>query len=195
MFPNASLNTWIPTLQPVYNSVSNLVICPITDIQKPPPMTDTAGTYNKAWFKALNINPMYYNGSYCINGYLYANDAHGDAASFNRDVKAKYPTQTPVFLDGAWCDCWPSTNDTITNPLNLQNPWPNTSAAGFQRLLVARHGPHRVNNPPTSLSFGRTPTFPGGTQIVFLDGHVEAQPLINLWQLYWHPDWMVLPPK
>src|SRR5215469_10822735 len=32
--------TWITTLEPVYNSISNVTICPMTDIQRPPPGSD-----------------------------------------------------------------------------------------------------------------------------------------------------------
>ncbi len=204
--------TWIPTLEAVYGGVSNVVICPMTTIQKPAPGVDAAGDYKTAWFKTLNIqNNTYgtmYNGSYCLNGYLYGNPppptkplTYGDADPFLKDSNAKYTSKTPVFADGAWVDAWPSVNDVVPNPANLQQPIStmagnvdNTGGqqgtVGLYRYLVARHGPHRVPVPPTNLTFGRTaPNLPGGINMVFMDGHVEDVSLNNLWSFYWHPDW------
>lgn len=201
---NYSGNTWIPTLEPIYNSISNVVMCPMTADQNPPPNADSAGTWNMAWFKALDITPNYYNGSYIFNGYLYAHDGHGDGLSFDKDTNVRFPSQTPVFSDGAWVDGWPSTNDTVPNPVDLQAPVPigpnaiNTPPSGGQsgevgmdRWLVARHGPRRVPVPPVALQLGRAGAsgLPGGINMVFMDGHVQDVPLASLWTLYWHPGW------
>jgi prepilin-type N-terminal cleavage/methylation domain-containing protein/prepilin-type processing-associated H-X9-DG protein len=191
--------TWIPTLEPVYNSVSNVVICPTTTIQNPPPGVDSWGTYNTAWFKTINYSGpggTMYNGSYGINGYLYGSPSGGDNAPFMRDSAVKYPTQTPAYGDSAWVDVWPGTNDIIPNPANLQAPFYDTTgtSSGMNRYLIARHGPRRVKLPPTALS-GKPPVLPGGINMVFMDGHVENDPLSGLWTLYWHPGWNITTPK
>ncbi len=196
--------TWIPTLEPVYNSISNVVICPMTDIYKPAPGIDQAGTYNMAWFKTINYTGAggtMYNGSYGYNGYLYASANYGDAAPFLKESNVKQTSQTPVFSDAAWCDGWPQISDTVPNPINLQSPVSSAQIAqnsggqqgtvGMWRYLIARHGPRRVTTPPTSLALGRnTAVFPGGINMVFMDGHVEDVALDNLWSLYWHPGWI-----
>ncbi|MGH7942886.1 MAG: prepilin-type N-terminal cleavage/methylation domain-containing protein, partial [Limisphaerales bacterium] len=202
--------TWIPTLEPVYNSISNVVICPMTDIQRPTPGVDNAGSYNTAWFKTINYTGpggTMYNGSYAINGYLYAvtptGPNYGDKLPFMRDTNVKFPTQTPVFGDSAWCDAWPQTNDPCPNPVNLQTPVPTTLGAidntygeqgqvGMDRFLIARHGPHRVSVPPTSAQLppsNAIGSLPGGINMVFMDGHVEDVALSSLWNLTWHPGW------
>jgi len=210
MFYYQSL-TWITTLEPVFNSVSNAVICPTTDIYKPAPGVDNAGTYNTAWFKSINTTPGFYNGSYGFNGYLYANPpppksplGYGDLGAgvlpYGRDSDVKYTSQTPVFSDAAWVDGWPQTNDPIA--VNLQTPIPVTTidsttttggqqgAVGMWRFLIARHGPRRVNPPPTNFQPGRNPAaIPGGVNVVFMDGHVENDGLFNLWNLNWHSGW------
>jgi prepilin-type processing-associated H-X9-DG protein len=196
MFPYQG-STWITPLEPVYSAVTNM-ICPLTTIQTPSPGSDTAGTYNLAWIKYINTGTTVSsdNGSYTFNGYLYATVLYGDAVPFYKDSNVKYPARTPVFGDGVWVDCWPSTNDIIPNPLNLQAPYVAGEAiTGIPRLLMARHGPNWVNPPPTALSEGRTINLPGGINMIFMDGHVEDEPLINLWNLYWHPNWVTLPPK
>ncbi|MGH7943099.1 MAG: prepilin-type N-terminal cleavage/methylation domain-containing protein [Limisphaerales bacterium] len=203
--------TWIPTLEPVYNSISNVVICPMTDIQHPAPDNDDAGSYNMAWFKIINYNGpggTMYNGSYAINGYLYATANYGDKLPFNKDSNVRHPTQTPIFGDSAWCDAWPQTNDPCPNPANLQTPVPTTIGAidntygeqgqvGIDRFLIARHGPHRVSVPPTSDQLPPSNTIgslPGGINIVFMDGHVEDVALGDLWNLTWHPGWQASAP-
>jgi prepilin-type N-terminal cleavage/methylation domain-containing protein/prepilin-type processing-associated H-X9-DG protein len=210
MFYYQSL-TWIPTLEPVYGSVSNAVMCPMAVAQNPQPTSDNQGTYNSSWFKSINMNPGYYNGSYGFNGYLYANppppanplgygDEGGGVLPYGRDSNVKYTSQTPIFADSVWVDAWPQTNDPIAN--NLQQPIPlnqnidSTSTGGQQgqvgmwRFLIGRHGPRRVNPPPTNFQPGRNPgSIPGGINVVFMDGHVENVALYNLWNLYWHTGW------
>jgi prepilin-type N-terminal cleavage/methylation domain-containing protein len=195
--------TWITTLQPVYNSISNVVICPMTDIQHPAPGSDSAGSYNTAWFKTINYTGpggTMYNGSYAINGYLYATANYGDALPYMKDTNVKFPTQTPIFSDSAWCDGWPQTNDPCPNPVNLQAPVSTAAVlnngeqgtVGIDRFLIARHGPHRVKPPPTSAQLPPSNTIgslPGGINMVFMDGDVQDVPLSGLWNLTWHPGW------
>ncbi len=204
--------TWITTLEPVYNSISNVVICPMTDIQRPAPGSDNAGTWNTAWFKTINYTGPggnMYNGSYAINGYLYAvtptGPNYGDKLPFTRDTNVKYPSQTPVFGDAPWCDAWPQTNDPCPNPVNLQAPLPTTlggvdntygeqGQVGMDRFLIARHGPRRVKVPPTGAPLPPTNpigSLPGGINMVFMDGHVDDIGLNTLWTLTWHPGWQV----
>jgi prepilin-type processing-associated H-X9-DG protein len=203
--------TWIPTLEPVYNSISNVVICPMTDIQHPAPATDSAGSWNTAWFKTINYTGpggTMYNGSYAINGYLYAvtptGPNYGDKLPYTRDTNVKFPTQTPIFGDAPWCDAWPQTNDPCPNPVNLQTPVSTATVlvnsggeqgqVGMDRFLIARHGPRRVKLPPTNAQLppsNAIGSLPGGINMVFMDGHVEDVALSSLWNLTWHPGWQV----
>lgn len=198
--------TWITTLEPVYNSISNVVMCPMAPAQSPAPGGDTAGAYNLAWFKAINYTGPggnLYNGSYALNGYLYATANYGDALPFLKDSNVRQASQTPVFSDSPWCDAWPQTNDPCPNPVNLRTPLPTGTSAvdstygeqgqvGMDRFLIARHGPRRVNVPPVSEQLPPTNpmgSLPGGINMVFMDGHVEDVPLSSLWNLTWHPGW------
>ena len=185
--------TWLPLLTPVYAGVSNLVLCPFTEYQQPSPNADHAGDYRTAWFKAINdpgAGVQYYQGSYCLNGHLYAGHEYVPGHAFYTEAALKYPTQTPVFGDGIWCDAWPEETDPC-NTGNLQTGYYSgvkDGGQGMDRYLIARHGPHRPNVPSTSASLLKP--LPGGVNIVFYDDHVESVPLDNLWTLYWHRDWM-----
>ena len=50
------------------------------------------------------------------------------------------------------------------------------------RFCIARHG--SVRRPPPTLVLPGAPLV-GGINMVFIDGHVEAVKLENLWQMYW----------
>lgn len=105
MFPYQP-NTWIPTLESVFPAMTNVLICPLTAVQTPPPGENTAGAYNLAWVVYMN-NPgglSSVNGSYTLNGYLYGSAGYGDSASYVKDSDVLYPAQTPAFEDGAWVD-------------------------------------------------------------------------------------------
>ncbi|HEV2455010.1 MAG TPA: prepilin-type N-terminal cleavage/methylation domain-containing protein [Verrucomicrobiae bacterium] len=203
MFPYPAPNfvnlTWLYPIRPVYANVDSLVICPMTTIQQPQPPPVAQGTYNKAWYYAEP--DITTNGSYTFNGWLY--DGGFDFPTvpkslaplcFHQQTAVKQPVITPIVGDGNWPDAWPFTNDQLV--VNLQTGSANYSSPqgpqGMDRYLIARHGPHRVNLPPTNQR-PRDP-MPGGINMVFMDGHVEAVSLNNLWSLDWNATW-TFPPK
>jgi prepilin-type processing-associated H-X9-DG protein len=86
-------------------------------------------------------------------------------------------------------DAWPETND-LCNTHNLRSGIALDSSggpAGMDRFLIAGHGPHRPDVPPTDANLEQRLT--GGVNILFFDAHVESVPLENLWSLYWHVGW------
>jgi prepilin-type N-terminal cleavage/methylation domain-containing protein/prepilin-type processing-associated H-X9-DG protein len=193
---------WVSSLRPVYANVDNVLICPLTTIQSPPPGIPSIGDYKTAWYwLASGVNtPVNNNGSYTYNGWLYGGNwgvtgVGPNTASFQKDGAVQVPSLTPVFGDGVWPDGWPETNDVPAH--NLQSPeapGPDVQAAdggasGMWRFLIARHGPNRPKVPPTDVSFAKP--FPGGIDVVFFDGHAQNEPLNNLWGLAWHLSWPV----
>jgi prepilin-type N-terminal cleavage/methylation domain-containing protein/prepilin-type processing-associated H-X9-DG protein len=200
LFPYATGGIWIPVLEPVYNSISNVVICPMTDIQRPAPGVSTQGDYKTAWFyDTVNATPRYYNGSYTFNGWLYGGSwSFSQVASTNDAFYTQgailLPATTPVFADGIWPDGWPDVNDAQFNNLETGNysGTVGNGPEGMQRILISRHGPQRPSVPPTNVSGKQV--WPGGINMVFFDGHVEDVSLNSLWNLYWHKNW-TYPPK
>jgi len=182
--------TWIPTLSQVYANSSNVVMCPLTDIWQPVPSADTSGDYKTGWFKQIDVGGavVSYNGSYTLNGWLYAADRYTPGNAFFKDSAIQSTTQTPIFGDGIFVDAWPETNNLPCH--NLQTGYNNPadpSGYGIDRYLIARHGPHRPNVPPANINF--LSPFPGGIDIVFFDGHVQNVALNDLWSFYWHRNW------
>jgi prepilin-type N-terminal cleavage/methylation domain-containing protein/prepilin-type processing-associated H-X9-DG protein len=201
---------WPNTLSPYYNeiaagnsnSIDQVVICPLTKLQK----NAAQGTYNLAWnYSSKGTN---FNGSYTFNGWLYAGQngtANGgpatwadlgivNAVTYMKDNAVRHPTQTPLFTDGIWPDCWPEPADSYCSNLQTGDQGGASSTSGgvgggpqgMERICIARHGPQYVSTPPTSVN--GLQRWPGGINIGFYDGHVESVSLNNLWTFYWSTD-------
>jgi prepilin-type N-terminal cleavage/methylation domain-containing protein/prepilin-type processing-associated H-X9-DG protein len=190
--------TWIPTLRSVYANADSVVVCPLTTVQS----NQAAGTYNTTWYYTANGGALVYNGSYTLNGWFYASDCHAIFSSvgpasdaFMKDSAVRNSDITPIFADGIWPDAWPQmTTDPIPDACNTGNLQTGLYSGGsggpegMDRYFIARHGPRRPNTPPTNANLHSA--LPGGINVVFWDGHVESEPLDNLWNLAWHPNWV-----
>jgi prepilin-type N-terminal cleavage/methylation domain-containing protein/prepilin-type processing-associated H-X9-DG protein len=193
---------WIQSLRPVYANVDNVLICPLTAIQNPSPVTTpTIGDYKTAWFwpsAATTAMTTTNNGSYTFNGWLYGGSspfgAPGDSKTFQKDSGVTSSSQTPVFGDGAWVDSGVDTADTLAHNLaSPLSPGPNpptgvNGPSGLYRYSIARHGPQRLTTPPTNISLAK-PAPGGGINITFFDGHVDDVSLNGLLNLDWHQNW------
>ncbi|HEV2318689.1 MAG TPA: prepilin-type N-terminal cleavage/methylation domain-containing protein [Verrucomicrobiae bacterium] len=197
--PNSVNLTWLYPVRPVYSQVDSLMICPMTTIWTPTPAANDSGTFNKAWF--YPEPDITTNGSYTFNGWLYNGGFDFSSVPktlaplcFGQQSAVRQPVITPILGDGDWPDAWPFTND-VTCP-NLQTGEYSATQPdgpqGMDRYLIARHGPHRVSNPPINQR-PRDP-MPGGINMVFMDGHVEPEALENLWSLDWNLTW-TFPPR
>lgn len=196
---------WPNTLSPYYNEVATgssninqVTICPMTQLQK----AAAQGAYNLAWF--YTSGGTNYNGSYTFNGWLYAGQnsvANGgttwadlgivNAFTYLTDGSVRHASQTPIFMDGIWPDCWPEPQDSYCNNLQTGDEGGASSTSqgvgggpqGMERIFIARHGPRYVATPPTNVN--GVQQWPGGINMVFYDGHVENVSLNNLWSFYW----------
>jgi prepilin-type N-terminal cleavage/methylation domain-containing protein/prepilin-type processing-associated H-X9-DG protein len=196
---------WPRTLSPYYNeiaaqnsNINQVIICPMTQIQK----VSNQGAYNLAWdYVTAGTN---YNGSYTFNGWFYAGQnsaANGgttwasiginNASTYMKDNEVRHTTDTPLFMDGIWPDCWPEPDDNYWSNLQLGNEGGASSTSqgvgggpqGMDRIFIARHGPRYVSSPPTAVN--NIQQWPGGINMVFYDGHVQNVSLNNLWNFYW----------
>ena len=202
MFPYDGNRLWISSLRPQYAKVDNVMICPVTTIQYPVPGSPSVGDYKTAWFwKATATSEVTTNnnGSYTVNGWLYGSGwtsftgVPSNQPRFPKDSQVRYPSQTPVFADGAWVDSWPSTNDIPAHNLQAPDgvpggpPVQGPGSSGMWRYCISRHGPNRPNVPPTHAHPNQL--LPGGINVVFFDGHVKDVALDGIWGLTWNRDW------
>jgi len=192
--PELSNGDWMGTMLGYYGRSTNLIICPSALDRgiNPPGTVNPPGMADSAWHWTLST-PVY-SSSYGYNKWLESNQYYGfDARNYDTEAAVTRPTLVPVFMDCAWINLYADTNDSP--PLSLYDPIdnPGSNPSGMTRACLARHGSRAASAAPRKLSFGQT-TLPGFIDSSYWDGHVETVRLQNLWNYYWHPDWVPCAP-
>src|SRR5215469_15904800 len=108
---------------------------------------------------------------------------------YTKEATISQPTLAPVFLDAAWLNMDPLESDAPAR--NLYDPLSGSSLSfeGMPRACVARHGNKSALGAPQNVPPGTV--LPGTIDMGFVDGHVEAVKLQNLWTIYWHLNWVI----
>ena len=169
-----------------YEKQKSILLCPSTHAPSPLPDTKSFGTADAAWVFAYPSNNIV-ACSYGLNGWLY-NKAKSTGAlhpefSFGKESQIKQPAQTPVFVDCIWMDFFALEGDTPSYDL-----YNGDMANGLARCTIPRHA---GGNPAhASRNFDTSQRLPGGINMGMADGHAELVKLENLWQLYWHLNWI-----
>ena len=107
---------------------------------------------------------------------------------FAHEMDIQKPALTPVFADGAREQSAPQAGDFPADDLDWGRiggkTWPQGNMALF---TIPRHGSR-----PASVSRNHPPQrrLPGAINVTFMDWHTESVPLEELWQLYWHKDYV-----
>jgi hypothetical protein len=130
------------------------------------------GTADHCWYYANNK----VTASYILNGWFYTQDTTAPMQNdFGRESSVTKPSNTLLFADGIWIDCWPTLADTPGN--NFYTGYDTgDGGGGIGRLMIDRHGgvapgaaPRNANPPP------------GGINTAIYDGHVEHM-VLALWK-------------
>jgi prepilin-type N-terminal cleavage/methylation domain-containing protein/prepilin-type processing-associated H-X9-DG protein len=205
--PSGSTGSWFINFLDYYARGTNLLVCPTTD-QSATGINNFAGNAITPWCKTdYKGNNAAYFGSYVINGWFDTEDGmngQGDPINnsptynslfFLKDSSVSNPSQTPVFSDGIWVDCWPMETDCSSRDLRgiagvnvnpQEGSWGAAGGHSIARTSVARHG----CNPGSANTWTAPTQIPsGGVDVGFFDGHVEYSKLPNLWNYYWHRNW------
>jgi len=194
---------WMVNLLNYYSKGTNLILCPTTTQPVSPGGANTvAGDVVTPWASLLPRNnsayaakSRYFIGSYGYNGWCDS-DQQGDGAGtpanyFVKDTAIKKSSQTPVFYDQTWCDCWPTEvghPDNNLHGIDGTIPTGGVGANSFNRLTKARHGSGGGNKAPSNFT-GTPPQLVGAINMGFADGHAEQVQLLSLWNYYWHAQW------
>ena len=168
-----------------------VLICPSTRLQTAD--NDTSGTADLTWVWNHSSTINAYSGSYALNGWLYNKPMYsaGDNPQFmmSKQSMIQKPSETPVFCDAMWVDCWPlETSPPCTDLYDGDR-----GDTGMTRCTIARHGGVIPAKAPQD--FDTSQRLPGAINIGLADGHVELVKLENLWQLSWHLNWQVPSPR
>jgi prepilin-type N-terminal cleavage/methylation domain-containing protein/prepilin-type processing-associated H-X9-DG protein len=188
--PGFSQGDWMWTLMTYYAKADKLRICPAApDKPLPAGAVNPPGTADMAWYWTLSSPP--YAGSYAMNKWLSPTNgmvnttAHPDMLIKN-EMSVQKPILTPMFLDSIWINLDPLETDSPAR--NLYSPSSVTSNEGMPRCTIARHGGTGAGSAPTKVNPGQP--LPGMIDMAFVDGHVEKVKLENLWNYYWHLNWI-----
>jgi prepilin-type N-terminal cleavage/methylation domain-containing protein/prepilin-type processing-associated H-X9-DG protein len=177
-----------------YGNQRSLLICPSTHI--PDDLSSETGSgvpgaadLTWSWGPATNR----FIGSYILNGWLYdkptfSATAHPDYM-MNKQSLLQKPALTPVFCDAEWVDMWPLETDSPADDL-YDGDW---TTGGMSRCTILRHGAGNPSAAPRV--FDTRQPLPGALNIGLADGHVELVRLENLWQCYWHLNWVPPSPR
>jgi prepilin-type N-terminal cleavage/methylation domain-containing protein/prepilin-type processing-associated H-X9-DG protein len=178
-----------------YGNQNRLLICPSTHEPEPvsPPAASggVPGAADLTW--SWNGDTNLYIGSYALNGWLYDKATYSATAHpeymMNKQSMLQKPTQTPVFCDAAWVDLWPQETDPPADDL-YDGEW---LSGGMSRCTIDRHAAGNPAGAPRV--FDTSQLLPGALNIGMADGHVDLVKLENLWQCYWHLNWMPPTPR
>lgn len=187
---------WMGKLIDYHGEVQTVRLCPVaTEIDETSTNEFRWGTADRAWSWHSTDPQKDWSGSYCFNGWLYSNLTNRsgnmpeeDAVNlFMGESTIEHPSETPVFGDSVWVDCWPKMEDPPAADL-----YHGTHGGGFNgkigRLTIPRHGGFIAAKAPRS--FDMDQPLPGAISIACFDGHVELSKLDNLWNFYWHRNWV-----
>ncbi|MEI6780804.1 MAG: prepilin-type N-terminal cleavage/methylation domain-containing protein [Verrucomicrobiota bacterium] len=191
--PGGTYSLWMSRLQKSYSQTLATRNCPAApDPQGAWKVKNPAligfGTADYPWNWTGDVLPGKQNndGGYAINGWCYSR--MGNAQAYEKDSGVESPVKTPYFADSVWVDGWPSESEIPARNLYL-----GADDNSMQRFTIARHGGNGPSAAPRNVPAG-TPLV-GKINVGFVDGHVEAVKLENLWTLNWHKRWVTPNPR
>jgi len=177
---------WLAKLISYQGNVAKIRFCPVT------PAVDDAtwksmsnvvlpapGTADYPWRYWFTTNNYY--GSYAISGWLQQGSPITppyNQYQFLKESAITHPAQTPAFMDSIWVDASPMADSPP--PKNLYEG----DNGDMARICIARHGGAGAAQAPRRRLPGSP--MPGAIQMVYVDGHAAPIKLENLWQQYWH---------
>jgi prepilin-type N-terminal cleavage/methylation domain-containing protein/prepilin-type processing-associated H-X9-DG protein len=191
--PDGTYSLWMSRLQKAYSQTLATRLCPVAPDpqaawQPKNPALYGFGLADYPWYWGGDLLPgnQRNDGGYAINGWCYSN--MGFSPAFERESAVTSPVKTPYFADSVWVDGWPSEGE-----IPARNLYMGGDDNSMQRFTIARHGGNGPAAAPRNVPAGAP--LVGKINIGFVDGHVEAVKLENLWTLYWHKDWVTPYPR
>lgn len=191
---NGTTGGWAVNLLDYYSKGTNLIVCPVATSAG-----SGQGSVTTNWQKTFG--PIIITASYGYNGWFFTDKTNGvypgDGSTFTlpdgqpgnngyfgNSSNVKKPSDTAIFFDENWTDCWPMETDVPYN--NLSDGRPETTRMNeMGRIAIVRHGSGRGG------SFnGNANQLPGAVNVSCFDGHAALARLPSLWaSYYWHAQW------
>jgi prepilin-type processing-associated H-X9-DG protein len=144
---------------------------------------------------STGLTSRWHVGSYGLNGWLgwpyprmWPLDSTGPVG-FTSESEVQQPVLTPFYLDATWENFMPQGNDPPCDDL-----WSGHSGGtgygnggNMNFACIPRHH-FRPLRSSTAWNVGQR--LPGAINVSFVDGHTSPVLLEQLWQLYWHKDYV-----
>ena len=201
--PSGASGAWPVNLLDYYSKGTNLILCPVAGKAPAPPDSsgNSQGSADQPWGKLLDNNTIY-NAAYGFNGWFFTdfkngkndgdgvnytlpNGMTGSDGFFMKESYVKHPSDTAMFFDENWTDCWPMENDHPCSD-TYQGRLLGNRVDEMGRLAIARHGSGRAGPGFT----GKMSQLPGAINVGCFDGHAALSRLPTLWQnYYFHAQW------
>lgn len=204
---NGTVGGWAVNLADYYSRSAALLLCPVATkgLSNPAAFYDPQGAVDTSWtgtFNGSGAPNQTVTSSYGYNGWFFSdllnNKYQGDgvtfaalpsgmpsiAGYFMKETTVKHPSETPIFFDDNWADCWPLETDApYTDTFNGRPYTEKFSEMG--RMAIVRHGSGRGG------AFkGMISQLPGAIDVGCFDGHASLAKLPTLWfNYYWHAQW------
>ncbi len=188
---------WIPNFIEYYSKATNLFKCPTASR---PPQTligNSQGSADQLWGRDFVLYAggpnTHFQGGLGFNGWFFS-DRGGDPADsddpdfFVREASVTKPSETPLFFDENWADCWPKETDQINHDLYMGSPYSDHMGYSLGRVAIVRHGSVAPGGAPRNFR-GSAQGAPGAVNVGLYDGHAELRKLPTLYYLYWHAKW------
>ena len=200
--PSGSEGDWMGAMLSYFQN-RNVLLCPSApDNGNPNNLTNPNGKADSAWHWTLEVN---YVASYAKNDWLTPSPTAGlgNATAnpqylYTKESAVRYPSMAPVFMDSVWINLDPlvtdAPNNNLYNPANVTATSAGSCPEGMQRACITRHWGRAAGAAPQQVlpqagPAGVTWNLPGNICMGFVDGHVEAVRIQNLWTYYWHLNW------
>jgi prepilin-type N-terminal cleavage/methylation domain-containing protein/prepilin-type processing-associated H-X9-DG protein len=175
MVPYAAV-TWVESLSSTYSQATNVMVCPVAPYMTAAQVAQYGsqngnGAADRSWYKTSIVS-----ASYTMNGWFYTADETSPTSNdFANESSVLRPSNTFMFADGIWIDCWRTLTDSTGNNFYTGS---NTGAGGggIGRLMIDRHGGIPPAQAPQNAS-----TPPGEINMALFDGHVE-QMILAQWK-------------
>jgi prepilin-type N-terminal cleavage/methylation domain-containing protein/prepilin-type processing-associated H-X9-DG protein len=178
---------WMVRLQQRYSAIDAVRICPTAPERSAAQLKKDRsgeGWVNRAWL-VDGGGTNYFQGSYALNGYCYTDDPYAKKEfRFRTESDVEQPSRTPFFADAIWVDAWPLEADRPARNLFDGDKF---AGGGVSRIAIPRHSSSLA---AASKNFNVKDQLPGSVNLCFADNHVESSRLENLWNYYWHKDWV-----
>ncbi len=210
---------WIGPMVDYMAKTTNSLLCPVANTPSPPSAISLgAGNLNGAADHSYIRGSMsggtsgltQIGGSYSCNGWLYTGNNGAGSGDGEADIEPAYgindptwyysssstmrwPSDTPIFMDGPWVDCWPAEKDGPAK--DLYTGYFGAHANEMGRITIARHGGVNPTAAPTDDTTKWQLKLPSGAiNMGYGDGHAGLQKLdMSLWALDWHKNWNTTP--